>query len=250
MEAHLPSQFMDALASILEIDENLTGDDRGHLSRWRDDPTANRNWAQIKVEARKQAETKAKAQGRYEDDLFEFFESPDFARVFIREVLAARQLADSVDNWPDYLGTARCAESVARLLRGSPELGLPPALPTLPNYMELVRALEMLAPMLRERAVIRSQSSVMHVSREDVNQSRKCGVFMRLIADLLNSICGPPRPGRLRYGVVADLTDIAFPRSEATTIDQVSAALKAVRRGRSIRSGQKTTTSTHRLGKR
>jgi hypothetical protein len=168
--------------------------DKAHLVRWRkDDRRANEIWANIGAASKL------------------------VARIFIREVLTARRLSEAIDDAPDYLKYSEYADGLASFLRGSGRL--PPPMPTIPNYMQLVRSLEEAAQMLRAQATELDSLNPLHPSRKDSDGSRQRRVFVRLLHHILIDICGRAPIEEMRV-----LSEIAF--DQEITSDQIRAALR------------------------
>src|ERR1700683_4290687 len=207
-----PSAFKAALAFLL-TSEKWNSADRKHLTRWASDEwidDAAKAWSEIwmkLLDGKLAADTPDQEEG--------------VARVFIREVVATRRVAEA-DYWPDYAKFADEAESLSKFLGSSlsPDLLLPP----MPKFRDLVPGLQNLAKALREQARNR-----MHISRENSDGLRPRRVFVHMISDYFRGCCGRPLNKQ-----VAVLTDIAFPGKLLTTADDISAILKpTTRAGRS-----------------
>jgi hypothetical protein len=199
------SLFEAELRAMSEADDDFLNPAlRADLVQLANDPDIEQIWANIE-----------KARGK---------QSKLVMRLFIREILIAKRLAETADDWPDELTHAKEAERLARFLKGSGRL--PPPLPMI-GMPALVASLEKVALMLREQA----KMSRIHRSREDIDGSRQYTAFMRLVSLQMLEMFG-----RWFDNEVADLTNIFFPRAMVTN--------------ESVRATRRSTTSKGRSGKK
>ena len=138
-------------------------------------------------------------------------------RLFIRDIASSRSLANSVDEWPDYLAHAKNTERVIRFLKGSGRR--PPPLPrfTNPTFIALLEDMALYS---------RQRGNHIHISRETTNNRRQYLVVIQLLNLAMKEYFG-----RWLDNEVADLTSIFFPKA-SITLDSVRAARRRKSRRR------------------
>jgi hypothetical protein len=198
--------------ALIRQDDSLSHADQKLLAQWTEDDLLWRPcWEKIQTRAQRRI-------GLWH---------PEFTRFFIREVLATKRLADSVELRrnlrPTYVKYAKQAEGLARFLKEPARSGLPPPVPF---GGKLASQLEDAVRLLRRRANP-DPSGPLRVSRLSRNGSRPRVAFMRLMSSLLNEMCGRP----LDEAVVV-LTNIAFPNHYSTRHEVRAARLPSTRKGR------------------
>jgi hypothetical protein len=200
-----PKKFRASLEERLGRGK-LDRERREFLQRWSTSGRSNELWGKIQKKLR-------------HGDL------PAARIYFIDQVLAIYRIARSAENVRNqffaYRKNAKRAEMLADFLDPKRDWLPPPV----PSALKFVPELREVAQELR-----RLETRDIGLSRKDQEGSRERVLFMRQMTELVIDICGRPLDG-----VVAALTDFAFP-GRRTTIYQVRSA----RRGRHTRSRRQT----------
>jgi hypothetical protein len=187
-------------------------DDEQHLARWAIDDRAEEVWKTIQIHAFGPTSCGANR-------------ALDPVEAFVVSVLLARRAADNSDNvyrqWQQrrarYLEFAENAERLSKFYRTA--MSEPPPIPSTAHKKLRLRAeiYERDAKMMRKLAVKATKG--LRITREDRKGSRRRVAFMSSMSHLTSILCAKPLDN-----VVAILTDIAFPRREATSLEQVRSA--------------------------
>jgi hypothetical protein len=206
--AEMASGFRAVLRGLATEYEEESAD-RKHLNDWMATPDAEKLWQKLQDTA----------QARNPDN--PLYSSDVFARLFVRDCLAARSISDGIEKrWRDrdtYLKRAEQAEDLASFFD---------ALPSPSPVPNLSASLRNAAAILRSFVGPRNRRGTMRISRKNIDGSRARVAFMNWMSQEMERICAQPFDD-----VVARLTDIAFPRSEqTTTLDQVKSARTATTR--------------------
>ncbi len=201
MAARPSASFKAELDSFKkESTSTLTPADLAHLKRWAEDDRADEVWNKISRKAWKRG-------------------IPLYASFFIREVLGARSISESVEHLSTqrrfYQERATQMENLANFLRH-----LRPSIILLPLAMKLPQMLEDTAKILREQVSPNSRGP-MRVSRVDRNGSRRRKAFIRVMSSDWPGICSDYE--------LSVLTEIAFDIRDVT-VDQVKWAQRRTTR--------------------
>jgi hypothetical protein len=147
----LTSLCLEARAMAAAGDEYLTPLQHRYLEEMAKAPELRDIWKRIEQKCGKQSRLKI--------------------RLFIRDIVGARSLADAVEVWPDFPAHAKNTERVARFLKGSGQLP-----PPMPEFMDLI-------PKLMEMAArARQIGDFVHISRERKKGTRQYVLCMQLLS--------------------------------------------------------------------
>jgi hypothetical protein len=190
-------------------DPGLTSEDRAHLQRWSDDDRADEAWQSIDRAAVEH----------------ELLVPPN---VFIREILAARHVAEAIacrGKYRDrYRKHAKKMEEIARFLREPHPAGMPP---TFPRREDLARELDAAAKAHRmEVEPSRDVRGVVKTTRK----SDTSAIFTSQVSNYLKDITG-----RWLDDQAAVLTEIAFEEIGDVESEKVKWVRRKVKRGRAAR---------------